>query len=57
MTTKIYQVAKLVVTFIHNNSFGGCEGGRAFFFFNLFPTCSCQVPNVFLKGVPNSTSL
>jgi hypothetical protein len=29
--------------------------GEISFIFPLFPTCSFQVPNVFLKGVPNST--
>jgi hypothetical protein len=36
-------------------------GGRTFFHFsfvpNMFPSSSQWVPNVFPKGVPNSTSL
>ncbi len=32
-------------------------GGGIFFIFPLLPTCSLQVPNMFLKAVPNSTSL
>jgi len=50
--------SKCLDFFLLNFGWGRQGGwGKDFFLFLLFPTCFHLVPNLFPKGVPNSTSL